>query len=241
MKVSHHGFLSGAMLALAGLVLPLVSAHAGTIISGTASTGIGGNTFSISGSDFSMSGGGAANLGTGPCAPLDCAAPGTYSFFDGISSEATAAGISGSYTTGGTTYNYSCNQGTNCGGGIDFSGFLTVPDFGSTPPLVLSITTFFSSTGGIGGVGNPLNPDPSLAFTGSGIATITLHETSPGVYHFFSATYTFSAVPEPAFGSLAGIGIVLTGIGGLLASRSRKKAAAAAGCYFPSLGTHSLR
>jgi hypothetical protein len=136
--------------------------------------------------------------------------------------------MSGSYTTGGTTYNYSCNQGTACGGGIDFSGFLTVPDVGLTPPLVLSVTTFFSSTGGIGGVGIPPNPDPPLNFTGSGIATITLHETSPGVYHFFSATYTFSAVPEPTSGSLAGIGIVLTGIGGLIARQSRKKAAAAA-------------
>ena len=118
--------------------------------------------------------------------------------------------MSGSYTVDGTTYNYSCNPGTACGGGIDFSGFLTLPDFGLTPPLVLSVTTLFSSTGGIGGVGTPQNPDPSLNFTGSGIATITLNENSPGLYQFASATYTFTTVPEPTSGTLAMIGVVLT-------------------------------
>jgi hypothetical protein len=225
MKIVHSLFRAGATLTIAGLALSAFSLQAATIASGGASTGPGGDIFSISGPGFSMNGRQAAYPFTGACAQSDCAFPGTYRVSDGMSSEMTGSGMSGSYTVGGTTYNYSCNAGTYCYAGIDFSGSFTLPDFGSTPPSDLSVTTSFSSTGGISGLGYPGNPDPPLEFTGSGIATINLHLSSPGSYHFTRATYTFASVPEPGSGSLAGIGLLLTGIVGLSARWPGKKAA----------------
>jgi hypothetical protein len=223
MKIIHSLFRAGATLTIAGLALSAFSLQAATITSGWASTG-GGDSFSVSGPGFSMNGRQAAYPELA-CAQFGCTAPGRYGFDDGISSEQTSGGMSGSYTVGGTTYNYSCNAGTYCDGGIEFKGGFTLPDFGSTPPSVLSVTTSFSSTGGISLVGNPGNFDPPLSFTGSGIATINLSLISPVSYQVTSATYTFTSVPEPGSGRLAGIGLVLTGIVGLSARRPGKKAA----------------
>ena len=140
------------------------------------------NTFSVSGTGFSMSGTGLAYPFNGPCSRFGatiCNAPGSYPFFDAINSEQTASGMSGFYAVDGVQTPYSCNPGTSCGGGIDFTGVVTLRDFGAAPPLTFIVTAPFTSTGGIDGVQiAPGQPAPTLSFTGAGIATIALTENS---------------------------------------------------------------
>ncbi len=82
--------------------LSVVSVQAGTLImAGGASTGGGGGGFSVSGVDFSMSGSAATTSEIGPCRPMNCIAPGSYSFYDSIGSEATPGGMSGVYSVDG--------------------------------------------------------------------------------------------------------------------------------------------
>jgi hypothetical protein len=190
----------------------VVLAQGGTVVSGGATTGGGGGGFSVSGVGFSMSGGGGTSLQYEPCLAGTCIAPGSYGFSDSISSEETPGGMSGIYSVNGVSYNYYCNQGTACGGGIDFSGVLILPDFGSSGPATITVTAPFASTGGIGGVATILGqPAPSLFFQGVGNATITLRELSPDVYVFSSATYVFVATPEPATMSLVGLALLFLG------------------------------
>ena len=193
-------------------VLSVVSAQAGTVVSGGATTGGGGGGFSVSGVGFTMSGGGATTSEYEPCPPITCIAPGSYNFYDTINSEETPSGMSGVYSVDGVSYPYACNQGTACGGGIDFSGVLILPYFASSPPSTITVTAPFTSTGGIGGVATGLGQHaPSLYFQGVGNATITLHEVSPAVYTFSSATYVFVATPEPATMSLVGLALLFLG------------------------------
>jgi hypothetical protein len=198
------------MCVLVFLALSAFSVHADTILAGTASrSDPGGDTFSVSGLGFSMDGASSFVASFGPCyiGIPTCTAPGTYSFDDTISSEQ-SPGLSGTYTVGGTTYSYLCNQGTTCGAVINFTGFLTLPDLGPTPPSNYVVTAPFTSTGGISGV--MISPGvfaPSLSFVGGGTATITLREMAPSVYGFAAVSYNFVPTPEPSAIVFVGLGL----------------------------------
>lgn len=118
--------------------------------------------------------------------------------------------MSGSFTLEGVTTFYHCYETTTCAGGIDLAGWLTLPDFGASPPSEVTLTAPFTSQGGIedfiGG------DEQTLEFTGAGIATITLQEAGAlGQYRFASAVYDFQpipAIPEPGTMCLIGLGLV---------------------------------
>jgi hypothetical protein len=95
-------------------------------------------------------------------------------------------------------------------------GSFILPDFGPTPPAMLTITTPFTSDGGIGGVTLPFGGfAPDLIFVGRGIATIHLQLTGPTTtYTYAGSTYDFVATPEPS-----AIGLVGLGLGALLGGR----------------------
>jgi hypothetical protein len=198
--------------------LAILPAQAGTVLSGSASTG-GPDTFGVSGLDFGMAGASPFHYSSvGACSLSACTEPGTYSFFDGIASE--TFGLSGSYTVNGVTYSFSCNSGTTCGGGISFQGTLTLPDQGPTPPSFLTVTAPFTSEGGIAGV--MISPGvfaPSLNFVGGGIATINLRRINVNAYSYLSSTYDFVPTPEPATMGFVGLGLVVLTLGRRALSR----------------------
>jgi hypothetical protein len=191
--------------------LSLFAAYAESILTGSATTASPQDVFGVSGLGFSMSGAGGFYSPAAPCGVFSltvCNAPGSYFFSDVIDSEATPGGMSGVYTVNGVPYSYACNQASTCSAGISFSGVLTLPDFGASPPGVFVVTTSFTSTGGISGVLiGPGQFAPDLMFQGSGIATISLRESFPSQYVFSGATYTFVATPEPETLSLVALGM----------------------------------
>jgi len=197
-------------LLLAVSVFPV---RAGTILGGSAQQGSSW-FFSVYGTGFSVSGSSSPYVAAEPCSPYGfplCIAPGTYQFVASINSEATPGGMGGSFTVDGVTTSYYCNQGTSCGGGIDFIGWLTLPDFGDSPPSQITVTTPFTSDGGISAGGQSLN------FVGAGIATITLQRSGQFSYGFSSARYDFQPTPEPGTMILIGLGLAI-----LTASRLRQ-------------------
>lgn len=182
----------------------VVSAHGGTILSGSAYRGMLGASFSISGSDFGYSGqmpGPPYNLG--PCI-VACTAPGSYSFSDSMFA------LSGDYMANGVVYAYNCNSEVYaCYGGIHFSGVLTLPDLGASLPSTITVTAPFAASGSFSGM---WHSSPPIDFQGTGIATITLIETAPATYGFSSVRYAFVDTPEPATVGLVGLTLLALGL-----------------------------
>ena len=199
---------SRVFLSILLATISATSVQAAAVLAGSATTG-NGDSFSVFGEGFSMTGFSGHYYAAGACRLQSCTAPGTYSFFDFISSAANV-GVYGAYTLDGFGAPYVCNQTTICGAGIEFSGSFTLPDFGETPPLLLTITTPFLSDGGINGLmTSPGVYAPDLLFQGGGIATIDLQRLGRApVYTFAGATYYFVATPEPSAIALVGLGLV---------------------------------
>ena len=209
MKIHH--FI--AALVCAGAACSL-QAGPYTILGGTAYSDRNSASFNVFGSNFQASGGNGKPLfvqQTGPPCPTAqdlCSAPGTYHFVDSTyASNGQDPGpfFSGSLTLDGTTYFFSS---TTCGGEMFFSGFLTLPDLGSTLPQTLVVTAPFTASGSFGFATLGL---PNIQFQGSGIATITMDKSPgcPACYVGSSTSYTFIATPEPSAIGLVGLGLAL--------------------------------
>ena len=178
----------------------------GTVLGGSAQEGPGWS-FEVFGAGFSM-GGSSSPYDNDVCHRYAaCVAPGTYYFVSDIGSEGPPEGMSGSVTLNGVTTSYDCNAATDCGGGIGFIGWLTLPDFGNSPPREITVTAPFTSEGSIDcGIAADRQ---TLEFTGVGIATITLQEAGgPSQYEFLSAQFDFLPTPEPGTMVLIGLGLV---------------------------------
>lgn len=180
------------------------------ILFGTAQVGPDGDeaTFSVAGYHFELgdSAGGWA-FGSYPCDSYQgCTAPGSYSLNATIGG---GAGAGDFEYPPGTGNEFMCS--TNCPLSLDFTGVLTLPDVGSSPPPTLIVTVPFTATGGFFG-------PPSFGVQGYGFATFALSENSildggsptPGVYYFDSVSNVFTT-PEPATVSLVGLTLLVLG------------------------------
>jgi len=215
----------------------------GVVTSGSATrtTGFSGT---LQGLDFSLTGSGTSYNQFMKClANQACFAPGSYSMLDGaagpILDEFSPDFGSGTFTKDGTLYGCGVPSGLfrsfPCGFEIGVGYTLNLPDFGSSPPSELVLTTPLTVHAELGyeGLGCPAEFCELIA-NGVGTATLTLDRVViPGVgplYSLQSAQYDFFAVPEPATMTLAGLGLLA-----IILSRFRSRAQTIIGCLRASM------